>query len=285
MSLLRVLTIDDETLALRRLKLLLQAMPYVEHVGEASSCAEALAEIAALAPDVVLLDIKMRDGDGFEVVEALAERPNPPAVIFITAFDHYAVRAFESAVADYLLKPVERERLARALRRARHQLRAMDAEQRLSEMQEIVRNLRSLGGTAGGQAFETEFWLRGSAGLARVPVDAIDCVSSEDDYVAIHTMSGSHLMRGSIRQFEARVEPGLFVRVHRRWLVRKSAITELRTPRLGSSEVLLRTGKRLPVGRVYLKLLRQGMREGVVPISSVRSREERDHAPHRGEVR
>lgn len=271
MSPLRVLTVDDEALALRRLKLLLQAMPHVEHVGEASSCAEGLAEIAALSPDAILLDVKMRDGDGFEVVEALADRPNPPAIIFVTAFDRYAVRAFENAVIDYLLKPVERERLARALRRARHQLRAIDAEQRIGEMQEIVRNLRSLSASNGQQAFETEFWLRGSAGLMRVPVDSIDCVTSEDDYVAIHTMNGSHLMRGSIRQFEARVEPGLFVRVHRRWLVRRSAITELRTPRFGSSEVLLRTGKRLPVGRVYLKLLRQSMRHGVTNSTAIRS--------------
>jgi len=262
MSLLRVLTVDDETLALKRLKLLLQAVPYVEHVGEANSCAEALAEIAALAPDVILLDIKMRDGDGFDVVEALAQRPNPPAIIFVTAFDHYAVRAFDSAVVDYLLKPVERERLARALRKARQERRAIDAEQRLSDMREIVRNLRSLAGGRRSSPFETEFWLRGSAGLVRVTLDAIDCVSSEDDYVAIHTHGGSHLMRGSIRQFESRVEPGFFVRVHRRWLVRKNAITELRTPRLGGSEVLLRTGKRLPVGRVYLKQLKATIRGG-----------------------
>ena len=260
MSVLKVLTVDDEILALKRLKLLLQATPYVEHVGEASSCAEALSEIATLAPDVVLLDIKMRDGDGFDVVEALTERPNPPAIVFVTAFDHYAVRAFESAVADYLLKPVERERLTRALRKVRQEKRSADAEQRLSEMQEIVRNLRSLSAGRHAKPFETEFWLRGSAGLVRVPIDVIDCVSSEDDYVAIHTPGGSHLMRGSIRQFEHRVEPGCFVRVHRRWLVRKNAITELRTPRFGGSEVLLRTGKRLPVGRVYLKHLKASIR-------------------------
>jgi len=175
MSVLRVLTVDDEMLALKRLKLLLQAIPYVEHVGEASSCGEALSEIATLSPDAVLLDIKMRDGDGFDVVEALAERPNPPAIIFITAFDHYAVRAFESAVADYLLKPVERERLTRALRKVRQELRSADAEQRLSEMQEIVRNLRSLSAGRRAKPFETEFWLRGSAGLVRVPIDVIDC--------------------------------------------------------------------------------------------------------------
>jgi two-component system LytT family response regulator len=92
-----------------------------------------------------------------------------------------------------------------------------------------------------------------------VPVDAIDCVSSADEYVAIHTASGSHLMRGSIRQFEERVEPGLFVRVHRRWLVRRSAISELSTRRIGGTEVVLRNGKRLPAGRVHLKQLRQSI--------------------------
>ena len=260
MKTLKVLTVDDELLALKRLKLLLQAIPYVEHVGEANSCGEALAEIAGLSPDVILLDIKMRDGDGFDVVEALAERPNPPLIIFITAFDQYAVRAFESAVVDYLLKPVERERLAKALRKARNEVRALNAEQRLSELQEVVRNLRSIAGGHRDKPFETEFWLRGSTGLVRVLLDSIDCVSSEDDYVAIHTHGGSHLMRGSIRQFEHRVEPGHFVRVHRRWLVRKNAITELRTPRFGGSEVLLRTGKRLPVGRVYLKQLKATIR-------------------------
>jgi two-component system LytT family response regulator len=260
MSVLRVLTVDDEMLALRRLKLLLAAIPFVEHVGEASSCAEAHSAIERLTPDVVLLDIRMRDGDGFDVVEALALRPNPPAVIFITAFDHYAVRAFDNAVIDYLLKPVERERLAQALRRARDNVRAAGAEQRLSEMQEVVRNLRNLAGGRRDDPYETEFWLRGSSGLVKVTLDGIDCVSSEDDYVAIHTNGSSHLMRGSIRQFENRVEPGHFVRVHRRWLVRKTAITELRTPRYGSSEVVLRTGKRLPVGRVYLKQLRQSLK-------------------------
>jgi two-component system LytT family response regulator len=266
---LRVLTVDDEILALRRLKLLLQSLPAVEHVGEANGCVEALAMTADRSPDLLLLDIKMRDGNGFEVVEALADRPNPPAVIFVTAFDHFAVRAFESSVADYLLKPVERERLARALQRAQQQLRAGDAEQRLSEMQEIIRNLRSLAHAEVKSPYETEFWLRAAAGLVRVPVDAIDCVSSEDEYVAIHTGDRSHLMRSSIRQFENRVGPDLFVRVHRRWLVRRRAIAELHTSRLGRAEIVLRNGRRVPAGRVYLKQLRQSLREPDSAISVV----------------
>ena len=268
MNLLRVLTVDDEVLALRRLRLLLQAMPHVELVGEASSCREAIENIAKLAPDVVLLDIRMRDGDGFDIVEWIGERPNPPAIVFVTAFDHYAVRAFERAVVDYLLKPIERDRLAQAISRAHHQMRAVEAEQRIGEMQEVLRNLRSAAAGRSKSPYETEFWLRGASGLVRVPIDAIESASSEDDYVALHTPNGSHLMRGSLRQFEARVEPGHFVRVHRRWLVRRYAIAELRTRRTGGGEINLTSGKKIPVGRAYLKRLRDNLRSPQVEATS-----------------
>lgn len=260
MSPLRILTVDDEPLALKRLKLLLKAMPHVEHVGEAGDCAEALARIRELRPNIVLLDIKMRDGDGFQVVEAVAERPNPPAIVFVTAFDGFAAQAFDSAVVDYLLKPVEPDRLARALSRAQQRLKAIDAEQRADELQRILRNLRLGAASNGASAYETEFWLRGSSGLVRVPVDAIDYVTSADEYVSIHTPTGAHLMRGSIRQFAHRVEPGLFVRVHRRWLVKRSAIAAVSTRAIGRAEVVLRSGQRLPAGRVHMKQLRSMVR-------------------------
>jgi two-component system LytT family response regulator len=260
MTPLRVLTVDDESLALKRLRLLLQTVAEAEHVGEATSCAEAHAKISELNPDLVLLDIKMRDGNGFDVVEAIADRPNPPLIIFVTAFDQFAPRAFDKAVVDYLLKPVERDRLALALERARHQLQAKDAEQRVEELQHVLRELRNAAHSAAPPAFETEFWLRGTGGLIRVPVDTIDCVSSADEYVAIHTPSGSHLMRGSIRQFARRVEPGLFVRVHRQWLVKRSAIAKLMPRPVGQTEIVLRNGRRLPAGRVYLKQLRDSIR-------------------------
>ena len=259
MSPLRVLTVDDEQLALRRLKLLLQTMPHVEHVGEASNCCDALDRINELRPNVVLLDIKMRDGSGFQVVEALAERANPPAIVMVTAFDQFAARAFDSAVVDYLLKPVERDRLARALARVQDRLKSVDAEQRADELQQILRNLRAAP-NGNGDRYETEFWLRNSSGLVRVPVDAIDYVSSADEYISIHTPSGAHLMRGSIRQFANRVEPGMFVRVHRRWLVKRSAIAELSTRHTGRAEVVLRNGQRLPAGRVHVKQLRHMVR-------------------------
>ena len=130
---MRVLAVDDEQLSLRRLKLLLQTIPYVQQVGEADSCSGALARIAELAPDVVLLDIKMRDGSGIDVAEALAGRPSPPAIVFVTAFDRFAARAFETIAADYVLKPVERDRLAQALQRARSRRASADAEHRIAE--------------------------------------------------------------------------------------------------------------------------------------------------------
>jgi DNA-binding LytR/AlgR family response regulator len=265
MKILRALTVDDELLALRRLKLMLQAFPQVAHVGEASSCSEALAAIDQLAPDVVFLDIKMRDGDGFSVVEGLGTRPNPPVIIFVTAFDHYAVRAFEKAAVDYLLKPVERDRLAQAVRRALASQRAMEAENRISEMQDIIRNLRLAAGGRAQSPYESEFWLRGSGGVVRVALDTIECVSCEDDYVSLHSSAGCHLMRSSLRAFESRIEPGQFVRVHRRWLVRKAAIEELRTPRLGAAEVILRSTRSVPVGRVFLKSLKRSWRGSTPP--------------------
>lgn len=263
MTPLRVMTVDDESLALRRLRLLLQTLPEVDHVGEASGCADAHAKISELSPDTVLLDIKMRDGNGFDVVEAIADRANPPLIIFVTAFDQFAPRAFDKAVVDYLLKPVERDRLALALQRARQQLQAKDAEQRVQELQQVLRELRNASNSASLPAFETEFWLRGTGGLIRVPVDTIDCVSSADEYVAIHTPSGSHLMRGSIRQFAQRVEPGLFVRVHRQWLVKRTAIARLMPRPIGQTEIVLRNGRRLPAGRVYLKQLRKSIRSEI----------------------
>lgn len=255
----RILVVDDEMLAVRRLNLLLQTIPQAQVIGEASSCGEAYSKISELRPDIVLLDIKMRDGNGFDVVESITRLPNPPVVIFVTAYDQFATQAFDTAVADYLLKPVERDRLLRALVKVEQQLHAKDAEQRVEELQQILRKLRASRDGDSPLPFETEFWIKGSAGLVRVPVESIECVGSADEYVAIHTPSGSHLMRGSIRQFESKVEAGLFVRVHRRWLVKRAAIAELSTRRLGAAEVILRSGRRLPAGRVYLKQLRQAV--------------------------
>lgn len=259
---LRLLTVDDEKLAQRRLRVLLRAMPNIDHVGEAGGMVDALDKFAVLRPNALLLDIKMRDGSGFDVAESLASERDPPAIIFVTAFSEFAVRAFEYNAIDFLLKPIDRSRFAQSLERARRWLRLTDADERAEELQHVVRSLRSAKSEDLGKNFETEFWVRSLTGLVLVSVDSIECVSSEEDYVAIHTASGSYLMRTSIRQFMDRVEPGLFVRVHRSWLVKKTAISELRGRKFSPNAVILRSGRHLPAGRIYLKHLRRDVQLG-----------------------
>lgn len=268
MTPLRVLIVDDESLALARLRMLVQSITEVELVGEAGSCHRAMVLINELKPNVVLLDIKMRDGNGFDLVQALADRPNAPAIILVTAYDQYAPQAFDSQVVDYLLKPVEQPRLFRALVRAEQRLRAGDAEQRASELQLVLKNVRAASKVHDAPAHEYEFWLNSATGVTRVPVDSIDYVRSADEYISIHSQTGSYLLRASIRQFAARLEPGLFVRVHRCWLVKRSSIVEVRTKKPGKSEVVLRNGLSIPVGRVHRNNLKsyikhqQGLRKG-----------------------
>lgn len=261
MTPLRVLAVDDEVLALRRVHLLLGNMEGIHRIGEARGCEEALRQIQALQPDVLLLDVQMRDGTGFDVVEKLPPG-KPPLIIFVSAFDHYAVRAFETSAIDYVLKPVEFERLQAALDRARDRLTGFDADQQLEEMRAIISALRTSMRTNGDPRYETELWIRKNvSGFARVPVDSIEWVCSEDDYVRIHTRETSYLMRSSIRSLEGRLDPQCFARIHRRALVRKSAIREFRSPKFGSTEVVLQNGQRLPAGRVYAKTLRKMVSE------------------------
>jgi two-component system LytT family response regulator len=271
MTRLRILTVDDEPLALRRLKVLLQRIHQVDHVGQASGCSDALTKIEALQPDVVLLDIKMRDGSGFEVLEVLRRQSNPPNVIFVTAYDQFAVRAFDTQITDYLLKPVERERLLRALGRAEQRLALSDAEQRVEELQQIVRQLRNCPDGSAATAYQSEFWVKGSGTVVRVSVDSIECVGSEGEYIGIQTPTGKHLLRSSIRQFLEQVEPGIFAQIHRGWVVRQSSITGLCSRGPDGPEVILRSGRRLPAGRVYLRELRRRLQRPPGVATQVRS--------------
>lgn len=255
MNPLRVLVVDDERLAVRRLVILLRRMAAVEVVGEAHGVRDAIAKVETLSPDVVLLDIKMRDGNGFEVVEALTRNVLAPSVIFVTAFDRFAVRAFEASAIDYLLKPVEPDQLARALDKARLHRDAHDAAMQIAELREVIHKLRS-DARQTSEAEETELWLKRGSVLVRVPLETINRVSSEDDYVRLHAGAESFLMRGSIRQFEQKLSGSRFIRIHRRWLVRKSEIAGLRSLPLGRTAVLLRSGEQLIAGRVYAKGLR-----------------------------
>lgn len=253
---LTVAIVDDEPLAVRRLELILARLGGVRHVGSAGGCVEGRALIERTRPDVVLLDIRMRDGTGFDLLEALGPDERP-AIIFVTAFDHFAIRAFEAAAVDYVLKPIESKRLENALDRARDRLASDSARDRFEEMRSVVENLRARISERESSDCKTELWVRGSTGsLSRISLDAIDWVSSEDDYIRLHTSTGSHLLRLSITGLERQIDRQRFVRVHRRALVRIDTIVELRRTALGRNSVLLNSGALVPAGRIYLRQLR-----------------------------
>jgi two-component system LytT family response regulator len=257
----RILIVDDEPLALRRLEIVLRDLPGVRLVGSAASCREAVRTIVELRPDIVLLDIRLRDGTGFDILEQLPSDVTP-AVIFTTAFDHFAIRAFEISAVDYVLKPIETGRLREAIGRARNRLSADGSLREVEEMRRIVADLRTGLQSGGPVPYETELWIRGVSGsLTHVALDQVDWVSSEDDYVRLHTPSGSHLLRLSIKALSERIDSAKFVRVHRAALVRIAAIAQVRQTPTGRRDVILRDGTRIATGRVYARRLRELLRE------------------------
>lgn len=272
MPALRVLIVDDEPLARRRLEILLREQAAVELVGAAPDGFSARRMIAELSPDVVLLDIKMPGLTGLELLDALAgdgtcETAPPqvaPIVIFVTAFDRFALDAFERAAFDYLLKPVEPARLAASLARARESLADRAAAERVQELEEVLRNLRSGpapdpaasdAAPSDRQVWAREIWIQERGGRASLPVAAIDWVAAERDYVRIHTASRSFLVRQSIGALAARLDPALFLRVHRSSLVRADRIVRIRQAS-GRGAVTLSTGAEVAVSRRHMGALK-----------------------------
>jgi DNA-binding LytR/AlgR family response regulator len=256
MGALRVLIVDDEPLARRRLEILLREQPQVELAGAAADGVSARRMIAELAPDVVLLDIKMPGLTGLEVLDALAADTGgaeAPIVIFVTAFDRFALDAFERAAFDYLLKPVEPERLTASLARARTALSERAAAERARELEEILQNLR--GSPAAPSPFDREIWIQERGGRTVLPVAAIDWVAAERDYVRIHAGARSFLVRQSIGALAGRLDPELFIRVHRSSLVRAERIVRIRHA-LGRAAVILSTGAEIPVSRRHMGALK-----------------------------
>ena len=265
---LRVLIVDDELLARRRSAAMLAQIAGVEVVGAADDCDSGLALIRELAPDVVLLDIKMPGRSGFDML-TLLDGPVIPVVIFITAFNHYALRAFEVSAVDYLLKPVPFDRMCAALDRARVALQSRDSEARLAEMAAVIAALRSDSDErAAAQGYESEFWVQRLGEYARVAVTNIGWVAAERDYVRLHAGETSHLLRETMSKMEERLDPAQFLRIHRSLIVRRSLVTAVRQKGYGAVKVALGDGLELPVGRSYV----QGVRE-LLTASAIAPRE------------
>lgn len=238
---LKTLVVDDEPLATERLQLLLARIGGVDLVGTASDGEAACRMAEALAPDLLLLDIAMPGMDGIDVARALARSAGRPAVIFVTAFDQFAVSAFEVEAVDYLVKPVEPARLERALERARAYI-----ERRSSETHQPAAQGRYL----------DEFWASDLTGLVRIRSIDIDRVSAERDYMRLHVGNRSWLIHHSMAALEEGLDPNLFVRLHRSAIVRRDFISGFQRNASGRWIARLADGNEQPVGRLYADSVR-----------------------------
>lgn len=239
---LNVLVADDEPLAAERLQLLLARCEGVDVVGVASDGDAAIQMARALSPNALLLDIAMPGPDGIEVARAIATAHYSPAVIFVTAFDSFAVAAFDVAAVDYLMKPVDPVRLERALDRARDHVR----QQRLDPRQPAD----------GLTGWIDEFWASDLTGLVRIAARDIDRVSAERDYMRLHVGRRSWLIHHSMTALEDGLDPALFVRLHRSAIVRRDFVTGFTRNPSGRWIARLADGTEQPVGRLYADRVR-----------------------------
>lgn len=254
-----MLAVDDEPLALQRIEWCLAEFPDVELAGKARSGPEALALARSLRPDLLLLDIDMPVVSGLEVVEKL-EPGQALEIVFVTAFDEFAVRAFELSATDYLLKPVEHERLGAALARARARLSGRASEARVAELQAVVAKLRAARHATAEPRYETEFWVAERDARVRIPAEMVERIEAYGDYVRLQIGERERLMRAKLGDLEARLDPARFVRIHRSRIVRSDLIVALRRTPTGRARVVLVDGSELPVSRSQIQAVRERLR-------------------------
>ncbi|MCA1661179.1 MAG: LytTR family DNA-binding domain-containing protein [Novosphingobium sp.] len=240
---LRTLIVDDEPLAVERMQIICAGIASLNVVGTANDGAAALRLVEALSPGLVLLDMTMPELDGLGVARRLSETENPPAIVFVTAHDSFAVEAFDLDAVDYVLKPVDAERLERAIARA------------------SARRGMGRRGSAPASDWIGEFWVPHRSELLRISADDVTRIDAERDYVRLHVATGdggkgfgvrSYLLLQTIAGLEARLDPAQFIRVHRSTILRRDRITGLRHDGLGVWSVELGDEQPVRIGRTYL---------------------------------
>ena len=229
---LRTLIVDDEPLAIERMQVLCAEIDSLLVVGTASDGESALRLATKLSPDLLLLDMTMPGLDGLAVAREVAGQDEPPAVIFVTAHEDFAVEAFDLDAVDYVLKPVAADRLERAVARA--------VSRRGSRKR-------------GDHRWLQEFWVPRRSELLRIEASQVDRIDAERDYVRLHVANRSYLLLQTIAGLEAKLDPEEFIRIHRSTILRREAIRGLRHEGLGVWSAELDDGETLRIGRTYLR--------------------------------
>ncbi len=230
---------DDEVLARQKLLQLLRNEPEINVVGEGTTASETIDLVRATKPQLLFLDIQMPGMDGFDIVTELCSSKTvpPPHIIFTTAHDQYALRAFEIHAIDYLLKPFTQERLSSAVERARKEI--LLADQHLA------------GNSAAGQSYTNRIVFKSRGRIVFLPVSDIRWISAEENYVRISTQAETHLLRETMARLEEKLDPNMFLRVHRSSIVNLQHVKEVRTEADGEYAVVLVNGEKLTMSRGY----------------------------------
>jgi two-component system LytT family response regulator len=250
---LRALIVDDEALARRGVILRLRRFKDIEIVGECGDGASAVERILALSPDVVFLDVQMPSMNGFDVLRALPAE-NLPNVIFLTAYEQHALRAFEVHALDYLLKPLDDARFAAAIGRAR---KAMDAALKATMADRVLQML-----DRDAKKYATRFSVQTGSRIQLVPAEDVAWIAAAGDYVELHACGRTHLLRETMVSLEQRLDPAKFLRIHRSRIVRGDSIQELRSIENREFTVKLSDGSEHRSSRTYADRLEQWLASG-----------------------
>ncbi len=254
---MRTLLVDDEALSRRGLELRLRVANDIEIIGHCSNGREALAAIRDQKPDLVFLDIQMPGLSGFDVLAEL--QPHElPMIVFVTAYDRFAVQAFEARAIDYVLKPVDDARLAATLTHVRELMEQRAAVAERNQLVNLLAELRGSGEIEGSSPVrsntpQTPNWLpiRNGRETVRVPVQAIEWVDAAGDYLCIHASGNTHILRATMREMENLLDPRLFQRVHRSTIVNLTRVKSLRAHMNGEYFLRLEGGQELKLSRTY----------------------------------
>jgi two-component system LytT family response regulator len=243
----KVLIVDDERLSRQRIRRLLAFEPECEIAGECANGGEAVRTLARQVPDILFLDVQMPELDGFEVVRAIEQ--TRPLIIFTSAYDEYALRAFEVHAFDYLLKPFDRKRFREALHRAKTQLTKERSESPDSRLVALFEQLTS------GHKMPDRVAIRTNGRVVFLKVEDIDWVEASDNYVCLHCGKDTHILRETMSQLEIRLDPARFLRVHRSTIVNLDRIKELQPWFRGDYRVILRDGTELTLTKSHREKL------------------------------
>lgn len=269
---IRTLIVDDEVLARKKLVDLLKPEPEIALVGECKNGREAIEQILTQTPDLVFLDVQMPEMNGFDVLQALkaAKTKNAasitsatsenwiPQVVFVTAFDQHAVKAFEAQALDYLLKPFSKPRFQATLTRARTALQKNETGAITERMMQLLQQLQPQ--AIATQTFTERFAIKQGGRISFVQSDEIDWIEAEGNYVGLHCGKETYLLRETMTVMESKLDPARFQRIHRKVILNLSRIKELQPHFQGDYAVLLLSGTRLTLSRTYREKVSAALR-------------------------